>query len=518
MEHVIIAGRRVALAEITGIFDIANYPEPIGPGDSVAALAEVPGLYRISLRGASELVDIGPLSSQTVLQILDLADTGVRDLTPLEGMSSLHTLDLRGAPIVDMSPLARLESLWLVRVHEDQLASPGIVEQLQALAELGRRIEVTCDEPRGEGATDWAQVLEVSPVSPEDAAKGLDAIPWKTIEQVVGVEYAARARWQLNQVSDRLQRRSVQYWVADCAEHADLLMAQLGFQSESRAATATKAWLDGALDFQEFVWARESGSSALFWGNDTEVGGASLGAAFSVAAPYAERPIDESNAEWILNQRFYRDAMINAISEIGCCLESELVPEAVQESACRWRGRQLLLRAVLAGGASPGTEPQDPIPVLGQSLLESPGAEWLRSMPVTRCKWWWQQEPCELERYQRPLRLTQYLQVDPDMALLVDAQHRLEGVGWLSSEAALPLPFGIEWKPYDDDALEVRFGKSVVFVDDLEKYPHETGSAVCWTSTYWMAEGCAIRVREHDDEYPRYSLWIVPSSAVPESD
>lgn len=98
-------------------------------------LASLTMLERLHL-SSTQVSDIEPLANLAALQCLDLDDTQVSDLSPLANLTALSWLNLVATPVSDIGPLANLAALEHLYLAGTQISDIGPLVSLTALKYL----------------------------------------------------------------------------------------------------------------------------------------------------------------------------------------------------------------------------------------------------------------------------------------------------------------------------------------------------------------------------------------------
>ena len=107
--------------------------------DSLEGISDLPALTQLHIEENTDLCDISPLATCTVLEQLSAWKTAIQDLTPLAGHPSLRDINLNSTKVTDVSPLADIPTLERVWLYGTAVEDVSCLASLPRLNDLNLR-------------------------------------------------------------------------------------------------------------------------------------------------------------------------------------------------------------------------------------------------------------------------------------------------------------------------------------------------------------------------------------------
>ena len=124
------------ITDLTGL-EHAHHIERLSLGENtISDFSPIAGLTRLDYLGLSNISDLSPLADLKQLTWLDLSGDNISDLSPLAELKQLQLLELSHNNISDISPLADLKKLQLLELSGNSISDLSPLADLKKLNRL----------------------------------------------------------------------------------------------------------------------------------------------------------------------------------------------------------------------------------------------------------------------------------------------------------------------------------------------------------------------------------------------
>ena len=197
---------------------------PITDAD-IEKIGHMSELRSLTIIGANEISDIGPLANLTNLTYLNISQTTIGDMSSLAALANLETLYLSYNPIGDISPLSGLVNLTTLTLWDSQVIDIGPLAGLTNLSELNLGNNQIGDISPLANLTNLTSLSFVyNPVGDVGPLANLTNLTWLSLSMIYLDDVSPLANltnlerldldWIFDPITDKTRKHMAELWAA----------------------------------------------------------------------------------------------------------------------------------------------------------------------------------------------------------------------------------------------------------------------------------------------------------------